>query len=154
MTKSLRLDDRKNIEARRAWRVPRRIVASLAVAATVAAVAFVVDSLRQSVVQLGAVAANVTIEEVGVAPASIEPREPTPLDTSAPSERKMAAELDIEPEPGEPDDWPLPIASGPPSADAFAQLVEAGVLRDVGTDPEAAADLRRALEAAAVESTF
>jgi hypothetical protein len=81
MTKPRRLDDR-NVETRKARLTPRRVVASLALAATVAAMAFVLDSLRQSVAQLGAAAANVTMHGIEVAPApSIEPPRPAPLDT-------------------------------------------------------------------------
>jgi hypothetical protein len=152
MTKPRRLDDR-NVETRKARLAPRRILASLALAATVAAIAFVLDSLRQSVAQLGAAAANVTLQAIEVAPApSIEPRLPAPLDTPEPNQLTSAAEIAVEPGLGEPAESLPPFRSGPPSADEFAQLVEAGVLRDVETDPEAAADLRGVLEAAALES--
>jgi hypothetical protein len=63
-----------------------------------------------------------------------------------------AAEIAVEPGLGEPAEPLPPFSSGPPSAHEFAQLVEAGVLRDVETDAAAAADLRGVLEAAALES--
>jgi hypothetical protein len=151
MTNSRRLDYR-NVEKRHAWLTRRRVTACAAVATAVGAVMFVGDSLRRSAAQLGATATT-TIEEIRIAPVpQLEPPEAAPLEAATPDEREAAAGVYAEAEPSELEDSPAAVARGPIAADEFAELVEAGVLRDVGADPEATAELRRTLEAAAAEA--
>lgn len=163
MTTSRQLDDR-NIERRRARLGPRRAVALTLVAVALAATAFVLDSLRRSVAQLGAAVPVAVQRDVQAAPQpSNELSEPhparaarpaPPLEAAAATEPESPVELEpsesIEPiETFEPEQLAPP---GPLTGAEFAELVESGALGDVGADAEAVAELRRALDAAALEA--
>lgn len=151
MTRSRQLDDRI-VEARRAWLAPRRVVAGAVLGVTIAAGAFIVDSLRRSVAQLGA-AIPVAAQQDAPTMTSVAPpvssraatRMP-PIEAAVPSEPVVS----LESEPSEAFEEFAP--PGPLTGAEFAELVESGALGDVGADAEAVAQMRRALDAAAFEA--
>jgi hypothetical protein len=153
MTRSRHIDDRI-VEARRStWLAPRRVVACAAIGVTIAAGAFVVDSLRRSAAQLGAAIPAAVQQDAPATPvtptsvarpvsARAEPRMP-PIEAAVPSEPVVSFE-------SEPSEQFAP--PGPLTGAEFAELVESGALGDVGADAEAIAEMRRALDAAAFEA--
>jgi hypothetical protein len=162
MTKSRRIDYR-NVEAQPGRLGTRRVVALASGVVVVAAVAFVVESLRRSVAQLGSAASGFTVEVRGVLPPpSYEPPAATPTLASptstspaipASSELETVVEVPADEGPAEIDGSLAAPSPDPISGAEFARLLASGALGDADADPEAAAELRRALEAAEALAT-
>jgi hypothetical protein len=148
MTRSRQLDDRI-VETRRRWLAPRRVVACAAIGATIAAGAFIADSLRRSVAQLGAAIPVAAQEDAPTTTSVAPPVSPRAVPSLPPVEAAVPSEppVSFESEPVEQFAPPGPLTGA-----EFAELVESGALGDVGADAEAVAEMRRALDAAAFEA--